>query len=527
MGQSVSLLPSVFAAAPPRCNLVPAMPTRARPFRLLAALLALLGGLSLLIVQSAAEGPPARQAVVLSLADAVSPATADYLIRGIEDAAEDGAALVIIRMDTPGGLVTSTRDIVNAILASPVPVAVHVAPSGARAASAGTFITYAAHVAAMAPATTIGAATPVSMGGSPFGDEPAGERERQDEAEPGINADNGSGNGSGNGNGAASDPQPRRTPSGPGAGSAAEAKAINDAVAWIRGLAELRERNADWAESAVRDAATLTAREAAEQDVIDFIARTTDDLLAAAHGLIVEIDGEPVVLDTEGLEIVERAPDWRTQLLSIIANPNVAILLMLVGFYGIIFEILNPGTLFPGTIGGISMLMGMMALSILPFNWAGLALIALGLALVVGEAFSPSFGILGIGGTVAIVMGGVLLFDGDVPGMAVHWPALAAVAAASLLFSFLVARLAAVVHRRRVTTGQEQMIGLTARVTDWQGGTGHVFVHGERWQARGDTALTLQPDSAVTVAGMDGLTLIVTPAEAPADPSTETATSQP
>ncbi len=520
MGQSVSLLPSVFAAAPPRCNLVPAMPTPARPFRLLAALVALLGGLSLLIVQSAAEGPPARQAVVLSLADAVSPATADYLIRGIEDAAEDGAALVIIRMDTPGGLVTSTRDIVNAILASPVPVAVHVAPSGARAASAGTFITYAAHVAAMAPATTIGAATPVSMGGSPFGDEPAGERERQDEAEPGTNA----GNGSGNGNGDEPAPQPRRTPSGPGAGSAAEAKAINDAVAWIRGLAELRERNADWAERAVRDAATLTAREAAEQDVIDFIARTTDDLLAAAHGLIVEIDGEPVVLDTEGLEIVERAPDWRTQLLSIIANPNVAILLMLVGFYGIIFEILNPGPLFPGNIGGISMLMGMMALSILPFNWAGLALIALGLALVVGEAFSPSFGILGIGGTVAIVMGGVLLFDGDVPGMAVHWPALAAVAAASLLFSFLVARLAAVAHRRRVTTGQEQMIGLTARVTDWQGGTGHVFVHGERWQARGDPALTLQPDSAVTVAGMDGLTLIVTPADTS---STETATSQP
>ena len=488
--------------------------TPRRPLRLLAACLACLTGVFLLAAgHLAAQQERARQAMVLTLDGAVSPATADYLIRGMEQAGEEEAELVIIRMDTPGGLVTSTRNIVNAILASPVPVAVHVAPSGARAASAGTFITYAAHVAAMAPATTIGAATPVAMGGSPFGDDPTREQERERAPEPETEDEAAEENG----NGEEPAAEPRRTPPGPGAGTAAEAKAINDAVAWIRGLAELRERNADWAESAVRDAATLTAREAAEQDVIDFIARTTDDLLAAAHGMIVEVDGEPVVLDTEGLEVVALEPDWRTQFLSVITNPNVALLLMLVGFYGIVFEILNPGALFPGTIGGISIIAGMMALSILPFNWAGLALIGLGLALVVAEAFSPSFGILGIGGTVAIVLGGVLLFDGEVPGMEVHWPALAAVAVGSLMFSFAVARLAAVVHRRKVATGREEMIGLQGRVQDWDGARGHVFVHGERWQARAAEGTSVQSGSTVTVRAMDGLTLIVAPAEAPAE----------
>ncbi len=212
---------------------------------------------------------------------------------------------------------------------------------------------------------------------------------------------------------------------------------------------------------------------------------------------------------TEGLDLVELEPDWRTRLLSVITDPNIALLLMVVGFYGIIFEILNPGALFPGTIGGISILTGMMALSILPFSWAGLALIGLGLALVVAEAFSPSFGILGIGGSVAIVLGSVLLFDGEVPGLELHWPALAAVVVASLAFSFLVARLAAVVHRRRVTTGSEEMIGLIAKVQDWSDGRGHVFVHGERWQARSNAALT--EGQSVEVRAMDGLTLVVAP----------------
>ena len=468
---------------------MPFLTSPRRALRLIASLLVLLAGLALLaagkpMAQIDQDAAPQRIAKVLTLDGAVTPASADYLIRGIAQAAEQGAALVIIRMDTPGGLVTSTRDIVNAILAAPVPVAVHVAPEGARAASAGTFITYAAHVAAMAPATSIGAATPVSMGGAPQPSEPAPAAENAGE-------ENGS-------------DSPRRAP-----GSAVEAKAINDAVAWIRGLAELRDRNADWAEAAVRDAATLTASAAAEQGVIDAVARTTADLLAAAHGLSVEVDGATMVLETANLQVVELEPDWRTRFLSVITDPNIALLLMLVGFYGIIFEILNPGALFPGTIGGISILTGMMALSILPFSWAGLALILLGLALVVAEAFSPSFGVLGIGGAAAIVLGGVLLFDGEVPGLEIHWPALAAVAVGSLIFSALIARLAAVSHRRRVATGAEEMIGLQAKVQDWDGPRGHVFVHGERWQARSDGATPPEPGQMVTVRAMDGLVLVV------------------
>ena len=467
--------------------------------RAVTAVLAFLAGLFLLAAaqpaaQPAAEGERARQGILLTLDGAVTPASADYLIRGIERAAAEDAALVIIRMDTPGGLVTSTRDIVNAILAAPVPVAVHVAPEGARAASAGTFITYAAHVAAMAPATSIGAATPVTMGGAPGGEE----RAPQPRSEPRSAPD------AGENEGDSPASTPRRAP-----GSAAEAKAINDSVAWIRGLAELRERNADWAEAAVRDAATLTASAAAEQGVIDAVARTTADLLASAHGLSVEVDGATMVLETANLQVVELEPDWRTRFLSVITDPNIALLLMLVGFYGIIFEILNPGALFPGTIGGISILTGMMALSILPFSWAGLALILLGLALVVAEAFSPSFGVLGIGGAAAIVLGGVLLFDGEVPGLEIHWPALAAVAVGSLIFSALIARLAAVSHRRRVATGAEEMIGLQAKVQDWDGRRGHVFVHGERWQARSNGAGQPEPGQTVTVTAMDGLVLVV------------------
>ena len=491
------------------------MKSWARTGRRVLAGLAVIAGVAGLTL---ADAPQGRHAVQLTLKDAVSPATADYLIRGIRDAADGGAELVIIQMDTPGGLVTSTRDIINAMLAAPVPVAVHVAPSGARAASAGTFITYAAHVAAMAPATTIGAATPVAMGGSPLGDNPAPEREPEPATQPDSDADSEAAEDAAE-NGADPAPERRSTPPGRPAASAAEAKAINDAVAWIRGLAELRGRNADWAESAVRDAATLTAREALEDNVIDFVARTTQDLLDAAHGLTVEVDGAELVLDTEGLQVIDRAPDWRTQLLAVITNPNIAVLLMAVGFYGIIFELANPGALVPGTIGAISMLTGMFALSILPFNYAGLALIGLGLILIIAEAFSPSFGILGIGGTAAVVIGAVLLFDSDIPGLEMSWPALAALAVASAGFSLLVARMAVVSHRRKVTTGGASLIGRTGRVTDWDGRQGHVFVHGERWQAR--AAVPLAPGQGAVVTGLDGLTLQVAPEEAGTEPDKE------
>jgi membrane-bound serine protease (ClpP class) len=446
----------------------------------------------------------AGQAFVLELEGAVSPASADYLIRGIETAAADGARLVIVQMDTPGGLVASTREINRAILNSSVPVATFVAPSGARAASAGTFILYASHLAVMAPGTSVGAATPVSLGGGsgglPFGDDPTDEND--------TGSDEGSSDEGNNDN----DSSPA---------DVGMAKAMNDAIAQIRSLAEIHGRNADWGERAVRDAATLTASAAVEENVADFTARNLTELLEIAHGRTVQLDGDDFVLDTEELSLVSIAPDWRTQLLSIIANPNVSLLLMVVGFYGIVFELLNPGALVPGTIGGISLILGMFALSILPFNIAGLALIGLGLLLVLAEAFSPSFGILGIGGTVAIVAGAVFLFDSYVPGFEPSIPALAAVAVASLAFSAIVARLGYVSHRRKVTTGVHDLLNATAQVQDWQGTKGHVFVNGERWNARADQTFAKEDDVIITK--IEGLTLHVAPKPAATQDQTDTA----
>jgi membrane-bound serine protease (ClpP class) len=451
-----------------------------RGLGLLAALaLAVLG---LLPAPGPHAAPPARTAVVLDLDAAIGPATSDYLGRGLAHAAAQDAGLVVLRLDTPGGLESSMREMIRAILASPVPVATFVHPRGARAASAGTFILYASHVAAMAPGTTLGAATPVPIGGGlPFGRDP----------------------------GEGADPAAPR--------DAMAAKAVELAVAYIRSLAELRGRNADWAEKAVREAASLSEREAAGQTVIDFVAQDVAELLALAHGRTVTVAGAAVTLDTRELTVELFPPDWRTRLLLILTNPNVALILLMIGIYGLILEFMNPGVLLPGTIGAIALLVGLYAMALLPVNFVGAALMLLGIVLMVAEAFMPAFGVLGIGGAAAFVLGAMMLMDPAVPGFELAWPLVGAIALATLGFSLLVVRMAWAGHRRPVVAGREAMVGARGRVAEWRDGEGQVVVQGERWRAV--SPAPLRAGQAVRVARLRDLTLEVEPAEPPTPPT--------
>jgi membrane-bound serine protease (ClpP class) len=421
---------------------------------------------------------------VLDIDGPIGPATADYIERSFEKAVEQAADVIVLRMDTPGGLADSMRMIIQEILASPVPVVGYVAPSGAHAASAGTYILYACNIAAMAPGTNLGAATPIELGGAPEPSPAPAPRQAPDDSDD-------------------EQPEPAKPPAG------MHDKMVNDAVAYIRSLAQLRGRNADWAEKAVREAASLSASEALDAKVIDLIARDLDDLLVKIDGRTVEVAGGERTIETADAAVVILEPDWRTELLGLITNPNVAYILMLIGIYGIILEFYNPGIVFPGVTGAISLLLALYAFQVLPVNYAGLALIGLGLALMVSEMLLPSFGALGIGGIVAFVVGSIMLMDTDAPGFGISWQVIGGMSLAAASLLMLLMWMLARSQQRPVVTGQEEMIGSRARVVDWHGQEGRVHVHGEVWRARGPAGLA--PGQAVEVNAIEGLTLEVTP----------------
>lgn len=429
---------------------------------------------------SAAAAQPGGPVVVLTQAGAIGPANADYLHRGIEHASKLGAQLIVLRMDTPGGLDLSMRSIIRDILASPVPVATFVAPNGARAASAGTYILYASHIAAMAPATNLGAATPVDLG------QPDDAHDRKPAGKRGKKADDA-----------------KETPSNE---HTMTRKQINDSAAYIRGLAQLRGRNADWAERAVREAVSLSAREALKLKVIDMMADDLPQLLKQLDGRTVSAAGGEAVLATLTAEIVQRDPDWRTELLAVITNPAIAYVLMLIGIYGLLFEIMNPGFAVPGVVGGICLLLALFALQLLPVSYAGLALIGLGVALFVTEFFTIFSGALAAGGIVAFVVGSIMLIDTDMPGYRVPPSLVAAVAAVSAVGLLWVVRLAFTARRRPVVSGREQLIGSTGTVLSG-GDEPYASVQGERWKVR--STGVLRPGDRVGVTRIDGLVLEV------------------
>jgi len=391
----------------------------------------------------------------------ISPASAGFITQGISQAASDKAALVVIQLDTPGGLDTSMRTIVQAILASPVPVATFVSPGGARAASAGTFILYASHIAAMTPASNLGAASPVQIGGL----SPASGHDTM------------------------------------------STKIANDAVAYIRSLAQLRKRNIQFAESAVRDAASMTASDALKNNVIDVVAGNLDELLAKVDGREIKLAQGSVVLHTRDARIVHETPGWRSQLLALIANPQVALVLLMAGIYGLFYEFINPGLALPGVAGLICLLLGLYAFQLLPVNWTGVALLGLGISLMVAEAFLPSFGIVGAGGVVAFILGGLFLTDTGVPGYDLSLPFLAAVALCSAAFLIIVGTVAARAHKRPVVSGREDMLGKEGIVSAAGHDAVYADIQGESWRVRHEEPLA--PGDRVRVTGIEGLTLLV------------------
>ncbi|MGP8470874.1 NfeD family protein [Burkholderia sp. PR2] len=468
---------------------------------------------ALLVVCAAVAAPPPAAApaaappvFVIPVNGAIGPASADFIVRSLERAAREHAPLAILQLDTPGGLDTSMRQIIKAILGSPVPVAAFVAPGGARAASAGTYIVYASHIAAMAPGTNLGAASPVQFGiggGAP--------------GTPGA---------------------PRAPPAGASGAAGASAtpaeppndtqsteirKATQDAAAYIRGLAQLRGRNAAWAERAVREALSLSATEARAQHVVDLIAQDPADLARQVDGRTVTTTAGTLHVATAHAPLVVLAPDWRSRFLSIIADPNVALILLTIGIYGLFFEFANPGFVLPGVAGTICLLIGLFAMQLLPISYAGLGLVLLGLGCLVAEAFLPTFGVLGFGGIVSFTIGALMLIDTDVPGYGIPWPVIGSLALGGGLLVAGVSSVALRARRRPVVTGAEAMVGSIGEVLDdglqadqphgaagpAPSAAGWARVHGERWRVA--SSVPLAAGCRVRVTGRQGLTLTVAP----------------
>ncbi|MCC2638177.1 MAG: serine protease [Moraxellaceae bacterium] len=458
---------------------------------------------------------PARAALI-DIEGAIGPATSLYYRYASQQAEARGAGLIILRVDTPGGLDQPMRDIIKLMLSSRIPVAVYVAPSGARAASAGTYLLYASHVAAMAPATNLGAATPIPvMGGAPEDARDSRETREQersrnqqpahegDAQEKGRDGDKG--------------PSPGKQDTAPGArepspaGSAASRKAVNDATAYLRSLAERRGRNADWAELAVREGASLSADAALKLKVIDLIATDTNDLLRQLNGRRIAWHEGTLTLHTQGMVVDAIPPTWRQAFLGVLTSPTVAYLLMLIGIYGLLLEGYSPGAILPGVVGGISLLLALYAFQLLPINYAGLALLALGIALIVAETLVPSVGILGIGGVIAFVTGSILLLDSEVPGYRIPLGLVAGTATAAALLMLLSLRLLLRTSRRPPVQAQAGLAHAEAVALEDFDGEGWVEVRGERWRAR--SPVTIHRGQHVSIVSLQGLVLAVKPAD--------------